>query len=267
MKATAEPIDALATEISQELAVVDAQPPALFGTTDPVEIVGKARDVANALKDVLKVQGMVSNIQGKEYVKCEGWTLLGSMLGIFPVNVWTREVEGGWEARVEARTMGGSVVGAAEAQCTRAEKMWSSRDPYALRSMAQTRATSKALRMPLGFVVTLAGYMATPAEEMTFSDPHSPAASLAHAQENATDKQVGYIKKLLREEIPPDELDGFIKGLATSYPHAIVGGKLVIIRLTKGEAGELIELIQSYKPRDEQIVDMADLPNEGLPNE
>jgi hypothetical protein len=32
--------------------------------------------------------------------------------------------------------------------------------------MAQTRATSKALRQPLGFVMTLAGYAATPAEEM-----------------------------------------------------------------------------------------------------
>jgi hypothetical protein len=32
--------------------------------------------------------------------------------------------------------------------------------------MAQTRATSKALRQPLGFVMTLAGYSATPAEEM-----------------------------------------------------------------------------------------------------
>ena len=147
----------------------------------------------------------------------------------------------------------------------RSEKSWAGRDDFALRSMAQTRATSKALRMPLGFVVTLAGYLATPAEEMMNlkdADPHSPAASLAYSQANATEKQVGYLKKLLREEIPPDELDGFIKGLATSYPHAIVGGKLVLIRLTKGEAGELIELIQAYTPRDEQKVDLDDLPSE-----
>jgi hypothetical protein len=32
--------------------------------------------------------------------------------------------------------------------------------------MAQTRATSKALRVPLGFIVVLAGYEATPEEEM-----------------------------------------------------------------------------------------------------
>ena len=34
--------------------------------------------------------------------------------------------------------------------------------------MAQTRATSKALKGPLGFVISLAGYQTTPAEEMTF---------------------------------------------------------------------------------------------------
>jgi hypothetical protein len=39
--------------------------------------------------------------------------------------------------------------------------------------MAQTRATSKALKGPLGFVISLAGYQTTPAEEMTFieADP------------------------------------------------------------------------------------------------
>ena len=76
----------------------------------------------------------------------------------------------GWEARVEARTIDGRTVGSAEAMCTRHEANWRSRDDYALRSMAQTRATSKALRQPLGFVITLAGFDPTPAEEI----PHEP---------------------------------------------------------------------------------------------
>jgi hypothetical protein len=70
--------------------------------------------------------------------------------------------------------LAGQVVGAAEAECLRSERTWKGRDDYALRSMAQTRAVSKALRGPLGFVVTLAGYEATPAEEMPaegFSQP------------------------------------------------------------------------------------------------
>lgn len=161
---TDEAIDTTAVVVSEPVT------PALFGTTEPVEIVAKARDVANALKGVIRSQGLISNIQGREYVRVEGWTLLGTMLGVFPVNVWTREKENGWEARVEARNMQGVVLGAAEAECTRDERTWSGRDSYALRSMAQTRATSKALRMPLGFVVTLAGFEATPAEEMTFAN-------------------------------------------------------------------------------------------------
>lgn len=146
----------------------------LFRTEDPVEIIRRASETADALAAVLRDRKLTSNISGKEHVRVEGWTLLGTMLGVFPVIEWTRPLDGGgWEARVEARTLAGQTVGAAEAQCTRAEKEWGPnpskgrmRDDYALRSMAQTRAISKALRGPLGFVVTLAGYEATPAEEM-----------------------------------------------------------------------------------------------------
>ena len=150
-------------------------PPTLFGTSDPAEVIAKATAVASALKDVLKRQGLISNIQGKEYPKCEAWTLLGTILGVFPVLAWTKDLENGYEARVEARTKDGAVVGAAEAICTRAERNWNNRDDFALKSMAQTRATAKALRMPLGFVMTLAGYQPTPAEEMDFEKkPQKP---------------------------------------------------------------------------------------------
>jgi hypothetical protein len=143
----------------------------LFGTENPTEVIKRATEVAQVLKDVLVKQNLISNIKGREHVKVEGWTLLGTMLGVFPVNVWTRKLEDGWEARVEARTLSGAVVGAAESECLRSESTWKSRDDYALRSMAQTRATSKALRQPLGFVVSLAGFDPTPAEEMTFASP------------------------------------------------------------------------------------------------
>lgn len=160
--------------------IVVAEPAAqmtVWGASTPTEVVSKMTAVADAMKDVLKNQGLTKRIGDKDYVLVEGWTLVGSMTGIFPVTVWTRELpypdemntmpgrQWGYEARVEARWKG-EVVGAAEAMCTRGEKMWAGRDDYALRSMAQTRATSKALRQPLGMVATLAGYQATPAEEM-----------------------------------------------------------------------------------------------------
>lgn len=150
------------------LAIRPQQHVSLFGASEPIAIIERATSVATALKGVIQAQKLISNIQGKEYPRCEAWTLLGTMLGVFPVLQWSKPVEDGWEARVEAKTRDGAVVGAAEAQCLRTEQNWSNRDDFAVRSMAQTRATAKALRMPLGFVMTLAGYEATPAEEMHF---------------------------------------------------------------------------------------------------
>ena len=150
----------------------------LFRTDDPVSVIAAASAVATPLADLIRKQKLATRISGRDHVRIEGWTLLGSMLGVFPVTVWSREIGDGWEARVEARTRAGEVVGAAEAMCTRAEKTWSNRDSYALRSMAQTRAASKAMRMPLGFIMSLAGFDPTPAEEM----PHDGSG----AGENGT---------------------------------------------------------------------------------
>jgi hypothetical protein len=160
-------VDGTAEEVGTDLTVApQQQATTLFRTDDPVEVIERATRAADALKGVLTRQNLTQNIQGKEYVRVEGWTTLGSMLGVVPVVAWTRPIEKGWEARVEARTLDGRTIGAAEAQCTTDESMWRSRPAYALRSMAQTRATSKALRGPLGFIVTLAGFEATPSEEM-----------------------------------------------------------------------------------------------------
>lgn len=169
-----ETIEAEVAEIM--LPAVQAAPVNLFRTEEPVEIIRRATETATALATVLRAQNLTVKIQNREHVRVEGWTLLGSMLGVFPVCEWTRKLEDGWEARVEARTLAGAVVGAAEAECLRTENTWKSRDDYALRSMAQTRATSKALRQPLGFVVSLAGFDPTPAEEMPRD---SGASSLA----------------------------------------------------------------------------------------
>lgn len=160
------PSSAVAIRQPEHPTTLEPSPPALWGTTDQAVILEKATSTANVMKGVIQRQGLISRISGREYPRCEAWTLLGTLLGVFPVTSWTREIEGGYEARVEAKTLSGAIVGAAEAICTRKEKNWSSRDDFALKSMAQTRATAKALRMPLGFVMTLAGYEATPAEEM-----------------------------------------------------------------------------------------------------
>jgi hypothetical protein len=152
------------TEPTQELEL--AQHAGLFKSDEPDEIIARATHTAGALAEVIQQQKLFIKISGRDHVRVEGWTLLGTLLGVFPYTVWTRPIEDGWEARCEARTLNGQTVGAAEAECLKSESNWRTRDDYAIRSMAQTRATSKALRQPLGFVMALAGFDPTPAEEM-----------------------------------------------------------------------------------------------------
>jgi hypothetical protein len=191
------------TEPSLELGVieegalpvpVDDMPPAtLFHTDNPIEIVAKATEIAEVLARVLKEQHLTSSIHGREHVRVEGWTFCGTMLGVYPVCTWTRETQTGWEARVEARTRDGAVVGAAESSCSREESTWKNRDDFAIRSMAQTRAVSKALRLPLGFIVALAGFEVTPAEEL---GAESPASGTSHPFNAATDLLPGAPKDM-----------------------------------------------------------------------
>jgi hypothetical protein len=153
----------------------------LFGTTDPSEVLTRASEVANALTGVIRSKRLYVVVKGKAHVRVEGWQLLGSMLGVTAVCTSTEPVDGGFKATVEARTFDGRTVGRADALCTKREKRgpWKDADEYALLSMAQTRATSKALRGPLGFVIQLAGYDPTPAEEMpndAAQDPNGGAS-------------------------------------------------------------------------------------------
>lgn len=174
-------INGTADEVGHEVAVRDHAPTTLFRTDDPVEVVEKAARVADALKDVIVRKGLFTLIQGKAHIGVEGWQLVGAMLGVTAVCVHTEPVDGGYLATVEARTSDGRVIGRADALCTKHEKRgpWKQADDYARLSMAQTRATSKALKGPLGFVVSLAGYATTPAEEMTFAEPDPVQPSAA----------------------------------------------------------------------------------------
>jgi hypothetical protein len=167
MQPDAEVIDAT------ELLPIEPAPANLFLTNDPATFLARASEAASALARVIHDRKLFTRIRGKEHVHVEGWTLLGSLLGVFPITEWTRRIDDGWEARVVAKTRAGELVGAAESMCTPQEARWRNADEYAVRSMAATRATSKALRLPLGFIMELAGFDATPAEEMP-ADEHGP---------------------------------------------------------------------------------------------
>jgi hypothetical protein len=146
----------------------------LFATTSPETFLVRAAETASVLAKAVNDRGLYTTIRGRKHVHVGGWTLLGSLLGVFPITVWTRKLDDGWEARVEARTRAGELVGAAESMCTTKETKWRNADEYAIRSMAATRATSKALRLPLGFIFELEGFDATPFEEIPVDETTEP---------------------------------------------------------------------------------------------
>lgn len=152
--------------------------PSIFSSSSPALIIEEATDIANQLSDIIKSKKLYKAIGKKNHVFVEGWTTLGALLGVFPYPETSirldREDEIAYEATVIVRTLSGLELSKGEAICSSKESNWRNADEYAIKSMATTRATSKALRIPLGWVMVLAGYSATPAEEMMgsgFSQP------------------------------------------------------------------------------------------------
>lgn len=127
---------------------------------------------ANKLKEFVVDQNLYTKIQGKNFVHVEGWQFAGASLGIQPVikevvnlNPLGEDGEMKWQATVELYR-GDQRVGAGVAICSSKERGKRGFEEYAIISMAQTRAISKAYRNSIGWIMKLAGYESTPAEEM-----------------------------------------------------------------------------------------------------
>ena len=157
-------------EFDKVLAVVPPEPQISLGQlmfSDPAAMVAQAKVVATVLKDVIDSQQLFVVINKRQHVYVEGWTTLGAMLGVVPVTVQVEELkEGIFEATVElVRTSDNQIVGCGIAECGDSDT-WKDRDRFAKKSMAITRATGKAFRLSYSWIIKLAGYEGTPAEEM-----------------------------------------------------------------------------------------------------
>lgn len=140
----------------------------------PHDVIVQATIIAKELAKLIKDNRLSRQIQGREYVYVEGWSTMGAMLGVLPREVFAiRNADGSYEATVELiRITDGAVIGRASAFVGMDEKdrsgklTWGNRPEYARRSMAVTRATGKAYRLGFSWIMGLAGYAPTPAEEM-----------------------------------------------------------------------------------------------------
>lgn len=248
----------------------------LLRTDDPLEVIERATKIADKLKDVLRRQGLTSRIGNKDHVNVEGWQTVGMMVGVTPKKEWVRPVAWpadefltdplrkardrglvfGYESSFYAQTISGQVIGAAEATCKRTESKWLGSDDYAIESMAQTRATSKALASVLRWIVTLAGYSGTPAEEMPppgqqvqrqpqqpqqppqrerTAAPQTTAQPAQRSQRPVTAPQKGAINgRFGRAGLEADQVTAVIQW---------VTGKAILDRLSSQDASRLIDAL------------------------
>jgi hypothetical protein len=131
-----------------------------------------ASRVAKMVAKVVENRKLYCTIEGKKFVYCEGWTTMGSILGLRAIitNVEEKENELGEKKYVATAEVykGEKLISRAEAECAAWEKKRQNlrQDDFVLRSTAQTRAIAKAYRLCLSWVMSLAGYEPTPAEEM-----------------------------------------------------------------------------------------------------
>jgi hypothetical protein len=171
-------------------------PGALTQDREPAIVLEEARKAAQALRDVISLKDKPVIFNGQQYLEFEDWQTVGRFYGVTACIRNTVEVRFGdvfgFKAQAEALLVSnGTVISGAEAMCLNDEEHWSMRPKYEWRtndksgrrekikigeepvplfqlmSMAQTRACAKALRNVLSWVVVLAGYRPTPAEEMT----------------------------------------------------------------------------------------------------
>lgn len=135
----------------------------------PSALVQGATIAANELAKLIDSRGLFSMISGRKYVQIEGWLTLATMMGCLPQEESNERQEDGSYVAIVAliRMADGAVLSRASAECGGPEdRTWERRPAYARRSMASTRATGKACRLAFSWVVALAGYATTPAEEM-----------------------------------------------------------------------------------------------------
>ena len=162
-------------EPKNEVIVVDQEPKQVqirdadilnmdYSFDDKIEVATK---VAASLKKVIQSQDLAVKIGQSEYVTAEGWEVLGTMLGCTPYVESVEEIPTDkpkfmYKATVSIR-QGDTVLSRASAM---AERNNMQKDRPSVYSMAQTRALGKAYRMALSWIVKMADYEPTPAEEM-----------------------------------------------------------------------------------------------------
>lgn len=191
----------------------------MLQAANPAEMMAAAAAIATPLKKFILEKGLYVELGGAQpHVYVEAWTTLAAMCGtmVQEISVEEKPIDldhypdcGAWGPKYVAkmalvRTSDQQVVTSASAECGGPdERSWHWRPKYEWsgpqndrqkklvgetpvsgsqrRSMAITRATGKCSRLAFSWVMTLAGYSTTPAEEFN-QDDHDRITDPIHEQ-------------------------------------------------------------------------------------
>jgi len=169
---------------------------------DPDAQLAYASKAAKALMSVVSKKPKPVMINGKQYLEYGDWQVLARFYGATVEIEWTQKIVDdkqnllGYEARALVKR-NGEVISSAEGMCLKEEKRWKTADEYAIRSMAQTRTAAKALRNAFGWVAELAGYSATPAEEMPYEQSRPTVAYTVPESDNRKKSKIIFLMEKL----------------------------------------------------------------------
>ena len=141
-----------------------------------------ANDLAKTVATYINTNKLYSDIKGKKYVNVEGWEYAGLQFGLIampskPENL-SSDKEVKYSCEVNLINQNGEVRGYGYALCSSKEKSKSYFDEYAICSMAQTRAISKAYRNSIAWLMKMSGFEGTPEEERVIEKDRDIAKEL-----------------------------------------------------------------------------------------
>ena len=220
-------------------------------TRQPEVVLEEAKKAAKALADVVSKKKKPVIMNGEQYLEFEDWQTVGRFYGVTAKIVETKYIDygnaQGFEARAVTVRADGMEISAAEAMCLNDEANWSKKPLFQLRSMAQTRACAKTLRNVLAWVVVLAGYKATPAEEIQ-DMAQKPPITQPQAKKVETQQQIADVisepqrKRLFaiskKAGVTDEEMKAFLVGYGFTSSKLITRDKYEEI-CTRAENGDI----------------------------
>ncbi len=215
--------------------------------TGVAELYRRATDVAGVCKEI--VTRTAQKIQGRGYVRVEGWMAIATAHGCVASIREVRQEKDGIAAVAELRRIeDGAVICSAEGFVGDDETTWQKRPMYARRAMASTRAISRVCRSAFAHVVVLmdAGLSTTPAEEI--EEEHAGPGSVITPPAGKPTRGTITDPQLKKLAILCDQVGYSKEHLAKDFP-----GLVSRTQLMKEQASELIEILEGMAAEREPV--------------